>query len=166
MCLQDHDHGDHLKLIDIQKLVDNDPNMQNLSKAKQKEYIDDLQVHHDMKIVGACSSNNATVVDCQACIMKVSTEVCTCLNHILVELKLLQLRNLSEQMSVCALAFFMCSHIHDSTVPSWVDSDDAIAFVSEVLDLKPMDFLAKFEQWACARTKGMCCALNIVRTVH
>ena len=166
MCLQDHDHGDRLKLIDIQKLVDNNPNMQNLSKAKQKEYIDDLQVHHDTKIVGARSSNNAAVVDCWACIIKVSTEVHTRLNHILVELKLPQLRNLLEQTGVCALTFFMHSHIHNSTVPSWVDSDDAIAFVSGVLDLKPMDFLTKFEQWACAMTKGMCCALNIVRTVH
>ena len=55
---------------------------------------------------------------------------------------------------MCAFVFFTHTHIHDSTVPSWADSDDAIGFVSEVLKVEPMDFLAKFEQWACARTKG------------
>lgn len=79
-----------------------------------------------------------------------------------VVLKLLQLRNLSERTGMCGLAFFTRTHIHDNTMPTWVDSDDAVAFVSEVLDLDPMDFLAKFEQWACARTKGRYCALRIV----
>lgn len=77
----------------------------------------------------------------------------------LVELKVPQLRNLSECTGMCALAFFTRTHIHDMSMPTWVDSDDAVAFISEVLNLDPMDFLAKFEQWACARTKCLCCAL-------
>ena len=71
-----------------------------------------------------------------------------------VDLNFPQIRNLSECTSMCALVFFTRTHIHDSTVPSWADSDDAIAFVSEVLKLDPMDLLAKFEQWACSRTKS------------
>jgi hypothetical protein len=63
---------------------------------------------------------------------------------------------------MCSLAFFTRTHIHDSTVPSWADSDDAIAFVSEVLKLEPMEFLARFEQWACARTKGMYCLSDVI----
>ena len=50
-------------------------------------------------------------------------------------------------------------------VPSWADSDDAIVFVSKVLDLDPMDFLVKFKQWACAWTKCMCRAFNTVRNI-
>jgi hypothetical protein len=50
------------------------------------------------------------------------------------------------------VAFFTCTSIHDTMLPSWTDSDDVIAFVSEVLKLEPM---ARFEQWAIARTKGM-----------
>jgi hypothetical protein len=72
-----------------------------------------------------------------------------------MELKSFQIRDLSERTGVCALVFFTRTHIHDSTLPSWTDSDDAIAFVSEVLKLEPMEFLARFEQWACARTKGV-----------
>jgi hypothetical protein len=77
LYLQDCELGDCLKLPEIQKLVDNDPNMQNLSKAKRKEFLDDLQLHRDTKKTGACSSNAGAVVDCQACIIKMSTEVCT-----------------------------------------------------------------------------------------
>jgi hypothetical protein len=84
MCLQDREQGDRLKLSDIQKLVDDDPNMQNLSKTKRKEYLDDLQFHRDEKKMGARSSNNAAAVDCRASITKVSTEVCTPSNHISV----------------------------------------------------------------------------------
>jgi hypothetical protein len=82
MCFQDREHGDRLKLADIQKLVDNDPMMQNLSNAKQKEYIDILQLHRDMKTMGARSSNNAAAADCRECITNVSSEVRTLLNHI------------------------------------------------------------------------------------
>jgi hypothetical protein len=163
ICLQDREQGDRLKLADIQKLVDDDPSMHNLSDAKQKEYIDIHQDHRDVKTTGARSSNNAAAADCRECITKVSTEVCTLLNHIWVTLKLLKLRNLSERTGVCALAFFTRTHIYDSAIPSWVDSDDAVAFVSEVLNLDPMDFLTKFEQWACARTKGVYHTLRIVK---
>jgi len=76
MCLQDREQGDRLKLKEIQKLVDDDTSMQNLSEAKQKDYIDELQLHRDTKKVGARSSNVAAAVDCRSCITKVSTEVC------------------------------------------------------------------------------------------
>jgi hypothetical protein len=66
------------------------------------------------------------------------------------------MRNLSERTGVCGLAFFTRSSIHDTAVPTWLDSDDAIAFVSEVLKLEPMEFLGRFEQWAIARNRGMC----------
>lgn len=80
-------------------------------------------------------------------------------HHWDVVLKLNQIKDLSERTGVCALAFFTRMHIHDASVPSWVDSDGAIAFVSEVLKIEPMEFLARFEQWACTRTKGENCLM-------
>ncbi|KAF8226330.1 hypothetical protein L208DRAFT_1302540, partial [Tricholoma matsutake] len=74
-----------------------------------------------------------------------------------------QIRNLSECTSVCALVFFTHTHLSDTTLPSWSDSDDAIAFLSEVLKLEPMDFLARFEQWACTRNRGVSHVSNTVR---
>ena len=63
---------------------------------------------------------------------------------------------------MCALVFFTCTYIYDTTLPSWANLDNAIAFLSEVLKLEPMDFLAKFEQWACVRTEGMYFCVRIL----
>ncbi|KAF8219706.1 hypothetical protein L208DRAFT_1210884, partial [Tricholoma matsutake] len=135
--------GGHLKLADLQKLVDDDPSMQRLSKYQQRQYIANLKLHRETTRTGICASNAAAATDFQASVGGVSTEI----------------RNLSERTGVCVLVFFTCTHIHDSTLPSWANLDDAIGFVSEVLKLEPMEFLARFEQWACARTKSEYCAL-------
>ena len=161
MLLQDREQGDRLKLSEIQKLVDDDTAMQDLSEEKQKEYINDLQLHRTTKITGARSSNNAAAADCRTSITNVTTEVRTPWIIFWIVLKLLQLRNLSERTGMCALAFFTRTHIHDNTMPTWVDSDDAVAFLTEVLEIDPMDFLGKFEQWACARDKGLYYAFPI-----
>jgi hypothetical protein len=76
LSLQDRDHGDRLNLAQIQKLVDDDVDTQHLSKARQKEYINDLQAHHDSKTMGARASNVAAAVDCRTSIARVSLEVC------------------------------------------------------------------------------------------
>ena len=76
-----------------------------------------------------------------------------------------QIQNLSEHTGVCTMVFFTRTHIHDATIPAWADSDNAIAFLSEVLDLEPMDMLAKFEQWACARSNGAYCASSLIMII-
>ncbi|KAF8237874.1 hypothetical protein L208DRAFT_1244996, partial [Tricholoma matsutake] len=135
--------GGRLKLVDLQKLVDDDPSMQRLSKDQQQQYIADLKLHRETTRIGIHTSNAAAMTDCRASVGRMSTEI----------------RNLSEGTGVCVLVFFMHTHIHDSTLPSWADLDDAIGFVSEVLKLEPMEFLTRFEQWVCARTKSEYCAL-------
>ena len=70
------EHGDCLTLAEIQKLVDDDTDMQDLSKSSQQEYIDALQIHRDTKKTGSRASNVAAAVDCQGVIARVSTEVC------------------------------------------------------------------------------------------
>ena len=76
MFLQDREQGDRLKLSEIQKLMDDDPSLQNLSEAQQKDYIDKLQLHCDTKKAGVYSSNNAAAADCRRCITNVTAEVC------------------------------------------------------------------------------------------
>jgi hypothetical protein len=77
MFLQDREQGDRLKLSEIQKLVDDDASLKNLSKAKQAEFIKDLQLHRDTNKTGARSSNNAAAADCRTCITNVTAEVRT-----------------------------------------------------------------------------------------
>jgi hypothetical protein len=60
------------------------------------------------------------------------------------------------------MVFFTRIHLRDTTLPSWADSDDSITFLTEVLKIEPMDFLAKLKQWACTRDPGMYYASNTI----
>ena len=52
------------------------------------------------------------------------------------------------------LAFFTRGHINDSTLPSFIDTDNALAFFTEVLHLDPDEVSGKFELWACSKEKS------------
>jgi len=54
-----------------------------------------------------------------------------------------------------AFTFVTRGHINDSTTPSFIDSDGALSFFTEVLDLDPSKVAGKFELWATSRSKGM-----------
>ena len=71
----DRDKGDHLKLADIQKLVEEDAEMQNLSKSQKKVFIDGLKELRETMKSGVCASNLAAVADCRAIVDRISTEV-------------------------------------------------------------------------------------------
>ncbi|KAF8239106.1 hypothetical protein L208DRAFT_1478308 [Tricholoma matsutake] len=146
---EDCGQGDRLMLAEIQHLVNNNASMNNLSKSQKQEYINDLQAHRDTKKSGAHASNAVAAMDCRGTVARISEE----------------LTDLSECTGMCTLAFFTHTHIHDSMLLAWADSDDAIAFISEVLKLDPMEFLVWFEQWACAHTKGIGVQENL-RTVR
>jgi hypothetical protein len=52
-------------------------------------------------------------------------------------------------------AIFSKGHIQDLTEPYMMQSAGSLDFFREVLRLDPLDVIAKFEQWCCAREKGM-----------
>jgi hypothetical protein len=59
-----------------------------------------------------------------------------------------------ERVGTYGFAFITRGHVHDSCMPGWVESEDSIQFLHEVLDLDPLDVATKFEQWACARDRS------------
>jgi hypothetical protein len=71
----DREQGDRLKLADIQKLVDEDTEMQNLSKSEEKVFIDGLKLHRETMKTGVRASNIAATVDARAVVDRISTEV-------------------------------------------------------------------------------------------
>jgi hypothetical protein len=75
MYFSDREHGDRLNLAEIQKLVKDDADMQDLSKAWQQEFIDNLQLYRDINHMGARASNNAAAVNCRGAVARVSNEV-------------------------------------------------------------------------------------------
>jgi hypothetical protein len=64
-------------LKDIQKLVNEDNSMQNLTKLQEQEYINNLQVHWDATKMGVWTLNKAAALDCQGLVDKMLNEVCT-----------------------------------------------------------------------------------------
>ena len=71
----DHDKGDWLTLKDIQKLVDEDTSMKNLSKIQEKEYINVLEAHWETMKTGVRALNKAAAFDCCGAVGRVSVEV-------------------------------------------------------------------------------------------
>jgi hypothetical protein len=76
MC-PDCDKGDRLTLKEIQKLVDEDTSLQNLSENQKGEFIAELQAHRDIKKTGIRATNQAAASDCRGTIDRISGEVST-----------------------------------------------------------------------------------------
>ncbi|KAJ7818943.1 hypothetical protein B0H13DRAFT_2378624 [Mycena leptocephala] len=62
--------------------------------------------------------------------------------------------DLQLRTGVCGVAFFSRGNADDPSLPNIVDSDDAMDFLTEVLQISPLDFLRKFEQWVVTREGG------------
>lgn len=73
----DCEKGDCLTLKEIQKLVDDDTSLQNLSDIQMQEFIAKLQAHQDTKKTGVCASNQASALDCRGTIDRISCKIRT-----------------------------------------------------------------------------------------
>lgn len=82
----DREKGDRLTLKEIQKLVDDDTSLKNLSDVQIQEFIAELQAHRDIKKTGVRASNKAAALDCRGTIDRISCEVRTLLVCHLVRL--------------------------------------------------------------------------------
>jgi hypothetical protein len=67
--------GGTYTLREIQELVAVDEALQNLSKERHDELIENLQLHRDLKKVGVRASNTAASTDCRATVAKINLEV-------------------------------------------------------------------------------------------
>jgi hypothetical protein len=147
--------GERLSLSEIQQLVEDDPELQNLSEERHKMFIDNLLESRILKHSGARVSNVACARDTRGVMSRINVEVCFFVLPARNILTLEELENLSERVGSYGFAFITRGHVHDSSIPGWVESNDSIRFFREVLDLDPLDVATKFEQWACARDKCM-----------
>ena len=68
-------HGDRYSLADIQKHVNEDESLKELSKEDQAELIKELQEHRDVKTKGTRVSNAAAAQDMKYMMERISIEV-------------------------------------------------------------------------------------------
>ncbi|KIM39046.1 hypothetical protein M413DRAFT_67836 [Hebeloma cylindrosporum] len=124
--------GDRAKMPEIQRRLAEDDSLKDLSKDREQELLNALIEHRKVNDTGARSSNKGASLDYQGTLKGVFTE----------------LDNLSERTGSTAFTFVTRGHINDSTTPSFIDSDGALSFFTEVLNLDPNEVAGKFELWA------------------
>jgi hypothetical protein len=73
----------------------------------------------------------------------------------------MKLLDLFERTGVRAFAFFACRHADDPTCSHCVDSDDALDFFTQGLDMSAPHFMRKFEQWSCNLDEGRLALLGL-----
>lgn len=72
----------------------------------------------------------------------------------MTNLPMAQMQNLSERTGVKGVAFFSRSHVNDSFIPSWTNTEGSLPFVSEVLGFTPAEVSQKMEMWHCVDVRG------------
>jgi HPt (histidine-containing phosphotransfer) domain-containing protein len=72
----DREKGDRLHLAEIQKLVEDDASMKDLSQPQHQEFIDNLKKYRETNKTGVRASNKLAALDCRGVVDRVSTEVC------------------------------------------------------------------------------------------
>lgn len=126
-----------------------------MSTVFKKKLIEDLDKHKASKSRGARLTNKAVAQEAVNTVKKIGLEVSVYSAHCLCpELINFQIENLYERSGMYGFALFSKGHIHDKTMPFVVQSKGAANFLRESLGVDPMDALAKFEQWCCARDGG------------
>jgi hypothetical protein len=73
-----------------------------------------------------------------------------------------QLLDLFERTGIRAFAFFARGHADDPSRSHCVDSDDALDFFAQGLDMTVPHFMRKLEQWSCNVDEGMLRLLTVL----
>ncbi|KAF8198232.1 hypothetical protein K438DRAFT_1584066 [Mycena galopus ATCC 62051] len=127
-----------LSMHDVRRRVKTYPEFQNMSTTFKEKLVKDLAEFKKTKATGARATNKAVAQDAAYILKRISTEI----------------DDLLERAGMYGFAMFSKGHVHDLTVPYFMQSGGAMAFFREVLRMDPADVLAKFELWCCARDKG------------
>ncbi|KAJ7664807.1 hypothetical protein B0H17DRAFT_951898, partial [Mycena rosella] len=129
--------GVHLSFQELTRRVLDDPEFQNLSQAEEAAMVTELPQDRAVKSTGARATNNAAAADAQFTIAMIAEEM----------------NALAERTSMAGFAIFSRGHVHDTTIPTELESWDALKFIEDILRLDPRDIAAQFELWAVAREK-------------
>ncbi|KAJ7808127.1 hypothetical protein B0H14DRAFT_3482641 [Mycena olivaceomarginata] len=110
----------------------------SIDKVEQKHLIDQvLEVRHHARR-GPRATMKAAQVDGRFTAKRIGDE----------------LLDLFERTGIRAFVFFARGHADDPSRSHCVDSDDALDFFTQGLDMTALHFMRKFEQWSCNLDEG------------
>ncbi|KAF8331782.1 hypothetical protein F5887DRAFT_894829 [Amanita rubescens] len=135
---QDRPNGERLSLLEIQKMVDDDKDIENISEEQKNELIKDLKAYRELKQTGSRASS-----------LSVAQDVRQTMQRITIEVSHLHLRT-----GTCSVLFVSKSHIDDQTIPGWAATGESASFFLDVLRVDVWDVLRKYEQWVCSKDQS------------
>ncbi|KAG1752816.1 hypothetical protein EDB19DRAFT_1627578 [Suillus lakei] len=131
--------GLRYKIVELRKMIMNDPEMNNLTKNEKAGYIAALREHRDQKVSHVRGNNMAATRD-----VLLTTE------KIVKELDDLHIRT-----GTYATLFVVRGHINDTIQSTMHGTDNSDDFWEDVYDLPMADFLRQYEQWACTQNQNL-----------
>ncbi|KAG6822718.1 hypothetical protein H0H92_012828, partial [Tricholoma furcatifolium] len=131
--------GERLSLKEIRQIVQDEREDGKYNDVDIEELCEELQEAREVKTKGARSSNKAAAADYNLTTQRIERE----------------LANLHERCGTTGFVFITRGHVHDTIIPGWIEAPQgSLKFLSEVLNITKVEFLAKFEQWACAQDRS------------
>ncbi|KAI5984400.1 hypothetical protein EDD15DRAFT_2133191, partial [Pisolithus albus] len=125
-------------LKELQKMVADDPDMQNLDEETKRKYLGELKESRSLKAVGIRSTNTAASRDVQATLKKVYGE----------------LQALTYRTGIYASLFVTRGHVYDTHAATWFGTDNIMDFWEDRMHLSPDYIIKQLELWACNEEKS------------
>ncbi|KAG6826202.1 hypothetical protein H0H92_000721 [Tricholoma furcatifolium] len=130
--------GSRYSMAEIQDMVQQEIEEGLHADLDEDELREELKDSREFKTKGARSTNRAAAVDHRATLRHLEQEM----------------GDLYERCGTMGFAFFTRGHIHDSIIPGWIESQESLRFVQDVLEMTPEELCGKFELWACAKDRS------------
>ncbi|KAG6887896.1 hypothetical protein C0992_010306 [Termitomyces sp. T32_za158] len=131
--------GNKRTLRELQKLIEEDASLKNLSKDREQELISTLEEHRALKATGARANRRAAAIDATKNV-----------DGIIQECKNLYLRT-----GVRTIVFFTRSHADNRFDAMFAASNPtSLKFFPQILKLDAGNVATKFELFACAEEKA------------
>ncbi|KAJ7763241.1 hypothetical protein B0H14DRAFT_3165594 [Mycena olivaceomarginata] len=116
----------------------------SIDKVEEKRLVDQVLESRAHARRGPCATMKAAQIDARLTAKQIGDE----------------LLDLFERTGVRVFAFFARGHADDPSRSHYVDSDDALDFFTQGLDMSAPHFMRKFEQWLMKRVKNSSTAVR------
>ncbi|KAJ7254623.1 hypothetical protein B0H12DRAFT_1233287 [Mycena haematopus] len=135
--------GETKTLKEIQEELQDDINngrfsLDTMDDEESARLIEGLLEHRKLRRNGVRATAKAAQIDAKQTVARIGDAMGD-----------LQLRT-----GVCGIAFFSRGNIDDPSLPYIMDTDGAMGFLTEVMQITSLELIRKFETWTCAREEG------------
>ncbi|KAG1819863.1 uncharacterized protein BJ212DRAFT_1267596 [Suillus subaureus] len=130
--------GSQYTLVELRKMVANDPQMKKLTRDEKAGYIAALTEHCKQNVTNVQGNNMAAARDVLLTTERVVKE----------------LDDLCVRTGTYVTMFVVHGHINDTIQSSMHGTDNSNDFWEDIYDIPMADYLRQYEQWACTQNQS------------